>query len=272
MIAKGKHRGLVRACSREEDKVMCCFFQCIKDVEPRPFDPADVYQQMEIVQRRRGWFTARAVAADGFPSSLYRSKYWEVYASKTGKFDLGVGEAMGLDAALRSHQLADYAFPVAGAATAAAVGKWYSPFFLIKEAGVAPREQMERSAFYEVTLELRWEPVHAYSGGGSKLASTRAYIGGSTEAEEDLSSRRHGDAYLWFKAAAARQDLGVCKSVLERMRWEESRGGWVDEEDAEKVTSGGSVLVERFVVKRLDGTVVVAFDFLHLSKVRAKQL
>jgi hypothetical protein len=219
MIAKGKHRGLVRACSREEDKVMCCFFQCIKDVEPRPFDPADVYQQMEIVQRRRGWFTARAVAADGFPSSLYRSKYWEVYASKTGKFDLGVGEAMGLDAALRSHQLADYAFPVAGAATAAAVGKWYSPFFLIKEAGVAPREQMERSAFYEVTLELRWEPVHAYSGGGSKLASTRAYIGGSTEAEEDLSSRRHGDAYLWFKAAAARQDLGVCKSVLERMRW-----------------------------------------------------
>ncbi|CAD6245031.1 unnamed protein product [Miscanthus lutarioriparius] len=262
--------GLVRACSREEDKVTCCFFRCIKDVAPRPFDPADVYQQMEIVQRRRGWFTARAVAANGFPSSLYRSKYWEVYASKTGKFDLGVGDAMGMDAALRSRQLADYAFPVA--ATAAAVGKWYSPFFLIKEAGVAPREQMERSAFYEVTLELRWEPVHAYSGGGSKLASMRAYIGGSAEAEEDLNSRRHGDAYLWFKAAAARQHLGVCKSVLERMRWEESREGWVDEEDAEKVTSGGSVLVERFVVKRLDGSVVVAFDFLHLSKVRAKQL
>ena len=67
---------------------------------------------------------------------------------------------------------------------------------------------------------------------------------------------------MWFKAAAARQHLEVCKSVLERMRWEESRGGWVDEEDAGKVTSGGSVLVERFVVRRLDGTVVVAFDFI----------
>ena len=64
VIAKGKHRGLVRACSRDEDKMTCCFFRCIKDVAPRPFDPADVYQQMEIVQRRRWWFTARAVAAD----------------------------------------------------------------------------------------------------------------------------------------------------------------------------------------------------------------
>ncbi|TVU06064.1 hypothetical protein EJB05_49255, partial [Eragrostis curvula] len=52
------------------------------------------------------------------------------------------------------------------------------------------------------------------------------------------------------------------------MRWEVSRGGWVDEDDeiAGKV-AGRSVLVERFVVKRMDDTVAVAFDFVHLSKV-----
>lgn len=194
-----------------------------------------------------------------------------MYASKPKNFDLG--EARGLDAALRSRQLSDAgildAFP---APTNSAVGKWFSPFFLVKEDGVAPREQMERSAFYEVTLEQRWEPVHVH-GAGPKLGSKRALIGGSVEAKQEagISRSRHGDAYVWFRAAATGQHLGVCKSVLERMRWEESRGGWVDEEEDPEKMAGGSVLVERFVVKRLDGTVVVAFDFLHLNKVRADQ-
>ncbi|KAG0523571.1 hypothetical protein BDA96_07G134100 [Sorghum bicolor] len=277
VIATGRHRGLVRACSAEEDMVPCCFCRCINDVDPRPFDPADIYQQVEIVQRRRGRFTARAVAPDGFPYFLYRKKYWRVYASKPKSFDLQIGEAGGLDAALRSRQLSDAsvldAFP---APTNGAVGKWYSPFFLVKEDGVAPREQMGRSAFYEVTLEQRWwepEPVDAHSGGGSKLASKRAYIGGSVEAKQEAGNSRHGDdAFVWFRAAATGQRVALCTSVWERMRWEEYRGGWVDEdEDAGKV-AGGSVLVERFVVKRLDGTVVVAFDFVHLNKVRTKQL
>lgn len=273
VIATGKHKGLVRACSTEEDMVQCCFCRCISDVDPRPFDPADIYQQVEIVQRRRGRFTARAMAPDGFPYFLYRKKYWRVYASKPKNFDLG--EARGLDAALRSRQLSDAAsvldaFP---APARSAVGKWYSPFFLVKEDGVAPpREQMERSAFYEVTLEQRWwEPGHA-TAGGPKLDSRRALIGGSVEAKQEAASSRHGDAYVWFRAAATGQRVGLCASVWERMRWEEYRGGWVDEGDDPGKVGGGSVLVERFVVKRLDGTVVVAFDFVHLNKVRAKQL
>ncbi|CAO2210896.1 unnamed protein product [Urochloa humidicola] len=270
VIAKGKRKGLVRACSREEDMAACCFCRCIRDVEPRPFDPADVYQQVEIVRRRRGWFTARAVAADAFPSSILRHKYWEVYASKTKKFDLGEALGLGLDAAaLRSRQLAvadGAAFP------ATAVGKWYSPFFLVKEGGVAPREQMERSAFYEVTLEQRWEPVRVPEIGVSKIAGKKALVGGIVEAEQEAGSSRHGGAYVWFRVAATGQLVGVCTSMWERMRWEEHRGGWIDkDEDAGKV-AGGSVLVERFVVKRLDGSVVVAFDFVHFNKVRAQQL
>ncbi|CAL5012295.1 unnamed protein product [Urochloa decumbens] len=266
VIAKGKRKGLVRACSREEDMATCCFCRCISDVEPRPFDPADVYQQIEIVQRRRGWFTARAVAADAFPSSILRHKYWEVYASKTKKFDLG--EALGLDAAaLRSRQLAadGAAFP------AAAVGKWYSPFFLVREAGAAPREQMERSMFYEVTLEQRREPVRP-DGGALKIAGKKVLVGGIVEAEQEALNSRHGDGYVWFRAAATGQQLGVCTSMWERMRWEQHRGGWVDEEGDARNVAGRSVLVERFVVKRLDGSVVVAFDFVHFNKVTAQQL
>ncbi|KAL6900810.1 hypothetical protein ACP4OV_005486 [Aristida adscensionis] len=277
VVATGRRRGLVRACSREEDMVTCCFCRCIRDVEPRPFDPADVYQQMEIVQRRPGRFTARAVAGDGFPYFLYRKKYWRVYASKPKGFALG--EARGLDAGLRTRQLT--AGLVAGAFsapanTAAVVGRWYCPFYLVKEdgGGVAPAEQMERSAFYEVALEQRWEAVHA-NGGGSKLASKKALIGGSVEVTQEAAagSSRYGDGYVWFRAAASGQRVGVCTSVWERMRWEEYRGGWVDEEeDAGNVAGGSLVLVERFVVKRMDGSILVAFDFVHLNKVRAKHV
>ena len=109
-------------------------------------------------------------------------------------------------------------------------------------------------------------------GGVSKLASKKALIGGIAEAQQEAPNSRHGDAYVWFQAAATGQRIGVCTTMWERMRWEEYRGGWVDEEEDAAKVAGGSVLVERFVVKRLDGSVVVAFDFVHLNKVRAKQL
>ncbi|CAM0942986.1 unnamed protein product [Alopecurus aequalis] len=255
VVAAGKHKGLIRACSREEDMTQCCFCRCVNDAKPRPFDPADVYQQIEIVQRRRGRFTARAIAADGFPGFLYRKKYWRVYASKTSSGHLDLGDAPGLNAALRSGQLADASL-LALAPMSNTVGKWYCPFYLIKEDGVSPSEQMDRGAFYEVVLEQLWEPVHGCS---------RVLIGGSLEARPS-HAERHGDGFVWFRAAAG-QSVGVCASVWERMRWEEYRGGWVDGE-AGKV-AGRSMLVERFVVKRMDdGSVVVAFDFVHLNKVK----
>jgi hypothetical protein len=274
VIAKGKRKGLVRACSREEDMATRCFCRCVKDVEPRPFDPADVYQQIEVVRRARkpGWFTARAVAADGVPSSLYRSKYWEVYDFKQRpKKNFDLGEALGLDATLRSRQLAG-AFPVPGMAVV--VGKWYCPFFLVKEHGVAPRQQMERSAFYEVVLEQRWEPVRGdairCAHDRSKLASKKALIGGVVEAKLEGRSSRDAHAYLWFVAATGER-VGVCRTVCERMLWEQNRGGWVDEKVAAGNVAGGElVLVERFAVKRMDRSVAVAFDFVHHNSQRAE--
>jgi hypothetical protein len=35
-------------------------------MEPRLFDPADVYQQIEVIQLRWGSFTVRLVAANGY--------------------------------------------------------------------------------------------------------------------------------------------------------------------------------------------------------------
>ncbi|CAO2201717.1 unnamed protein product [Urochloa humidicola] len=260
--AKGSRKGLVRVCSREEDMATCCLCQCINDVEPRPFDPADVYQQIEVVQHRRGLFTAKAVAADGVPPSFYRSKYWEVYES-TKKIDFG--EAPGLNAELRSRQLAD-----------GPVGKWYCPFFLIRENSIPPRKQVDRSTLYEVMLEQRWEPVHGdavkHGCDISKVASRKVLLGGSVEAKLEAGrSSRHGDAYVWFVAATGER-VGVCTTVWERMLWEQRRGGWVDEEEEAGSVANGLVLVERFVVKRMDRSVVVAFDFVHHNKVKAEHV
>ncbi|GJN03464.1 hypothetical protein PR202_ga20915 [Eleusine coracana subsp. coracana] len=264
VIAKGHSRGLIRTCSREEDMITC-FCKCIQDVDPRPFDPADIYQQIEIVQRKRGSFTARPVAADGFPPMLYRYEGWRVYASEYKKFSLG--EASGLEDALRSRWLchrADRPDAFPAPSIIMAVGKWYCPFYLVKEDGVSLRKQMDRSIFYEMMLEQRWEPIH-----GSKLASKNALIGGSVEARQDPRSSRHSSAYVWFRAASTEQRVGLCTSVWERMLWVQHRGGWVDQEvDNAGMVTNGYVLVERFVVKRMDGGVVLALDFAHLNRLQ----
>ncbi|CAO2188117.1 unnamed protein product [Urochloa humidicola] len=221
VITKGSHKGLLRACSREEDTVTCCLGGCIPYAEPRPFDPADVYRQIEVVQHRRGLFTAKAVAPDGVPPSIYRSKFWEVYESTK---HIDIGEAPGLDAELRSRQLTG------------PVGKWYCPFFLIREHGFPPRKQVDHSLLYEVVLEQRWEPVHGdavrHGRDISKVASRKVLIGGSVEAKSEAMRSWHddddGDTYMWF-AAATGERVGVCTIVWERMLWEQSRGGWVDE-------------------------------------------
>ncbi|CAO2163419.1 unnamed protein product [Urochloa humidicola] len=97
------------------------------------------------------------------------------------------------------------------------------------EHGVPPRKQVGRSALYEVVLEQR-----------------KVLLGGSVETElEAGSSSRHGDAYVWFVAATGER-VGVCTTVWERVLWEQTRGGWVDEEAS---VVDGLVLVERFVVK-----------------------
>nr|CAB3480913.1 unnamed protein product [Digitaria exilis] len=260
IVASGKDKGLLMACSREEDVTMCCLHRCIPVVEPRPFDPVDVYQQIEIVQHERGSFTARAVAADGFPPSILRYKYWTVYDRVEDRYyeskKIVLGEARGLDATLRSRRLAD---GVPGAATEA-VGKWYCPFFHIKEHGVTRRDQMGRRREME---PVRGDAVR-HDGDSSKLASKKVLIGGSVEARLEPGSSWHGGAYMWFTAATTGQRVGVCTMVWERMVWEETKAGWVDEEkDAGSVADGWVVLVERFVVKRMDGSVVLAFDFVH---------
>uniref|UniRef100_A0A0E0E9G2 Uncharacterized protein n=1 Tax=Oryza meridionalis TaxID=40149 RepID=A0A0E0E9G2_9ORYZ len=198
VLAAGKHRGLVRACSRRgrrggDDALLQL------PVRPRREAPA------VRPRRRAGSRRARSVAADGLPYFLYRSNRWLAYASRPKNFDLA--EALGLDDPLRSRSLTTPPPPPA-TASAVAVGRWYTPFFYVKEDGVPLKAQMDRSTFYEIVLEQRWEEAMGGAAPAATMASKRVLVGGSVEGKQEAvtaaSARTGGgggDGYVWFSAA-----------------------------------------------------------------------
>jgi hypothetical protein len=239
----------------EENMTTCCFCRCIKDVKPKPFDYRDIYQQIEIIPHK-GRFTAKSVASDGFPPFIFRQKYWTLYESKSKNYELG--EAFGLNNAIRSN------FMKRDLAINIAAGKWYCPFIFVNE-GDELNVQMERTCYYEVTLEQYWQEV--YDG----TENMRILLRGK---ELMRPQRESGDGFVWFLKTRDLngERIGLSLALWERIKWEESRQGWDQGAGTilEEVKFGSSVLADRFSFKRLDGSVALALDFIHKDKVRAK--
>ena len=98
----------------------------VNDVKPRPLDPSDSYQQVEILQKKDGWrFSAKSVAPNGFPPYLLRQKRWSAQM-RTPRYRL-LDNARGLDSSLRGR------LPPLGSREV--VGKWYCPFMFVVEQG-----------------------------------------------------------------------------------------------------------------------------------------
>ncbi|KAH7835107.1 hypothetical protein Vadar_022941 [Vaccinium darrowii] len=283
--AHGSHKGEAYACSTEEDMTTCCFCNCIKDVYPRPLDPNDIYQQFVIVPSatacaRGNQFTAKSIAADGFPPHFLRRRAWEIYTKTPKTYELG--EARGLNPALRA-RLPDFDCPLV-------VGKWYCPFMFVRDGNLG--DQMKRSMFYEMVLERRWEKIFSCenslsSQGNSVSVDTEvqreAVVVGGREAVWD--ENRVGDGVVWFSSGVQEVNIGLSSLIVDRMKWEEERGGWVREEKrrvrvdrTEEFGGTGAgwskfgcyVLVERFVLKRMDGSLVLTYDFKHTNEIRSK--
>ena len=78
--------------------------------------------------------------------------------------------------------------------------------------------------------------------------------------------------------------MGLRVEIVERMKWEQERAGWVGGEDRQarvkRVEEFGGiggwrkfgcfVLVERFVLKRMDGSLVMTCDFKHTHHIKSK--
>ncbi|XP_071693164.1 uncharacterized protein [Rutidosis leptorrhynchoides] len=286
-------KGEAFTCSKDEDVRQRCYCSFVRDIKPRPLDTRDVYQQFEIVRYETacspsGSFYAKSLAEDGHPPNFLRRKGWQIYSITPKNFELH--EAKGIDVSLRS-RLPDLTFsPATKTSDSVVIGKWYCPFMFIKEGNLS--DQMNTSIFYEVTLEQKWERVfelennnndkgHVVSVRG-EVRSESVFIGGR-RVEAMWDEKNVVNWAVWFMSFEGEETVGLSMEVLQRMKWEEEKVGWVGVGDkrVEKVNReekfegsgvwrrfGCYVLVERFVVKRMDGSLVLTYDFGHSHHVK----
>ncbi|PON44530.1 hypothetical protein PanWU01x14_266080 [Parasponia andersonii] len=294
----GSHKGEACTNSTPEDIETCCFCNFVREVKPKPLHPQDIYQQFEILRKRRfnqigAGFVAKSVAPDGFPPKFLARKGWEVYTSTPDNFHLE--EASGINTSLRS-RLPEFDFPLVHTAHSipVVVGKWYCPFMFIKEG--SPKEQMRRSMYYQMTLEQRWEQIYSCEVDSSKEDDSAVSVDISIQREVVMvsgnevtnveSDRVNG--VVWFRSlnkVGGETCLGLSLEIVERMEWEQKGGGWIRGNEGKvrvkkveeyEVTKNGwrrfgcYVLVERFVLRRMDGSLVLVHDFRHTHHIRSK--
>ncbi|XP_054822854.1 uncharacterized protein LOC129321196 [Prosopis cineraria] len=156
----------------------------------------------------------------------------------------------------------------------------------VKEEGVSLKEQMKRSVFYEMTLERRWDKVFSEENSGNSnelgvdvvVKTEVAGLGDGREAvwEEEKVGE---EGVMWSRSLErGERKVGLSMAIVERMRWEEERGKnnerkQVRFERVEKFEGmwrnfGFYVLVESFVLKRMDGSIVLTCDFRHSNHVK----
>ncbi|XP_044489784.1 uncharacterized protein LOC123214115 [Mangifera indica] len=286
---RGSHKGEAFRNANEEDLTTCCFCNFVRDRKPEPFYHDNIYQQFEICHGDWGGFYAKSVAPDGYPPEFLSRKGWTVVTETPSNFYLT--EALGLDTNLRT-SFPDFTFPLSQkTSNPVVVGRWYCPFMFIKEG--TPKQQISSSMYYKVTLEQRWEQIFACENDHNKdnvavvdaAVQTVVVFFGGVECMPDENNVV--DGMMWFRGLSNNEEeLGVGLSTLitERMKWEQERFGWVEGNGrqigvnrVEKFGGVGEwrkfgcyVLVERYALKRMDGRLVLTYDFKHINKIRCK--
>ncbi|CAF2258821.1 BnaA08g24250D [Brassica napus] len=283
---RGTHSGGASASAKEEDRVPCCFcFSYVPEAKPQEADPYDIYQQFEIHQRptSSGRYTATSVAPNGIPPPFLKRKYWTVGYSNSQDFGL-TDDAKGINAELRSELPKDVN-------TSVVVGKWYVPFIFVKEGDA--KNQIKTSTYYRMTLKQRWEEVYScsYNEEASEVVVDVEVETEVVKLDGEVTNLREtrADGVVWFSVLRdERQDkkIGLGSVVVERIKWEEERFGWLNKGDgvrssikrSERFEGGSSnwksykcyVLVESFELKRMDASLVLTYEFRHVDKLKSK--
>ncbi|CAN6448625.1 unnamed protein product [Victoria cruziana] len=287
--ARGKNKGLVHTCSREEDATTFCFCTCINDEKPIRFSSSNTYQQMKIIKRQHGGFKAESTASDGFPPDFLRTKGWRIRTSHLpGKKKLA--HVDGLDVCLRS-KTPDFDFPMSqkGSSTVT-VGEWYCPFLFIREFGALmnPENQMKESLLYRMRLEQQWVEIFSvqnhhksiYAPVKTSFRTEEALIGEDkyTVTESDMT-----DGMLVLRGRTEFGTLvgmGLSQEIIEKMRNEQGRARQEEDqvtvkrvfecENNDWVNFGCYVLEERYVLRRMDGTVMLTYIFRDHRQIKSK--
>lgn len=289
--AERKYKGLVETCSTEEDMIKFCICRCVKDIHPRSLELNSTYQQIQIIQKRRG-FTSKCIASDGFPPQFLRRKGWSVSPKDLRGKHGRLAYVRGQNAHLRA-QLPPFNFsPSEKRSPIVIVGEWYCPFIFIKELGSIFEDhkiQLMETPLYKMELEKFWEEIYRteVSAAGEDIVVQRtirveeALLLGN-EAVEEI---RDDDGSIWMKGIM--QENGKLKGVrlswpiIAKMRTDQGReGSEATSRDVrvEKLFSNTGtgrkfvcyVVVERYVLKRMDGSVAMTYSFRNCNQIEGK--
>ncbi|KAE9605642.1 hypothetical protein Lal_00024852 [Lupinus albus] len=297
----GKHKGEAYINSKEDDLDTFCFYNSVSDEPLHPLDTRNTYQEFEIYHRRskvtfRSGFSAKSVAPDGYPPRFLSTR-WKLSASASDDSS-SIGEASGVNDALRVSQ-PELNFSIANKCSeSVVVGKWYCPFMFIKErTHKTLKEEMRKWMFYEMTLEQKWEQIYycenVHNNGMMRnntvnvdaVVQNEVVVVAGWEAMIDEVDVAEG--VLWFNSfsnVGEKNSVGLNTAIVERMKWEQERVAWIEGKEKQirvkKVevfegTNGWKkfgcyVLVETFVLKRLDGSLVLSYAFKHHHQLRTK--
>ncbi|KAL5727382.1 hypothetical protein ACHQM5_000587 [Ranunculus cassubicifolius] len=264
--AKGKYKGY-----------------CGSDVKPRALNYRDIYQQVEVFKKPKGilsdsGFSAKSIAPDGSPPRFLRRKGWTVHYSSS--YQYYVSEAYGLNFTLRPN-LPDFHFQISEKRSSSViVGNWYCPFVFIKEQE-SPKDQMKNSLLYTMTLEKFWEEIFTCENVDisennvldvdASVQREVASIYGMEAIRDDRSSI---DGTVWYTNIGSDEtvaSVGLSAAIVEKMRWIQEMGGWIAGEETYRWKRFGCfVLVERFALRRMDGTLVLTCDYRYMDHIQSK--
>ncbi|TKY69446.1 hypothetical protein E2542_SST05720 [Spatholobus suberectus] len=225
---------------------------------------------------------------------LSSNRYYVIRRKGKHQGNYHLGEALGSNHSLRA-KLPDFNFPISNdRSESVVVGKWYCPFMFVKE-GIRLKEQMKKSVFYELTLEQRWEKIFSKETNGVSGENHAVLIDVVVQTEvakvagkEAVWDENGVDGrVVWFKSiedVASETSVGLSLEIVDGMKWEQERVGWISGNErqvrVERVEEFGGinrwrkfgcyVLVESFVLKRMDRGLVIAYDYRHTHQIRCK--
>ncbi|KAJ7954014.1 DUF1262 family protein [Quillaja saponaria] len=156
------------------------------------------------------------------------------------------------------------------------------------------KDEMRRSMYYEIMLEQKWEQIFSCENDGG--VGNAVVLDADVKKEvvvidgwEAVDDRNDDvvDGVLWFRSYSnngVETCVGLSSAIVERMKWEQERVGWLGGKEKQvrinrtekfEGTNGWKkfgcyVLVERFVFKRLDGSLVLTYEFRHAHQIRGK--
>uniref|UniRef100_A0A2N9IFF0 Uncharacterized protein n=1 Tax=Fagus sylvatica TaxID=28930 RepID=A0A2N9IFF0_FAGSY len=238
----GRRKGHAYANSKEDIR-SCHGNTVIDDVKPKPLDPNNINQQFEIHKLEgtflpfQGNFVGKSLTPDGIPPMLLKRKGWGVNTSTPHDFNL-VDDAQGLDTALRA-RLPEFNVPLSSKSSQPIiVGKWYSPFMFISEGTLLLKDQVSISMYYKVTLEQNWEQIFACENNENQgnVVFVDEFLPRKVilVAGREVVDVKVDNGVMWFKSynnEGIAISAGLSLLVFERMKWEQERVGWVDEEN-----------------------------------------